>query len=64
MQPVKLPVGSLIPQPRTFPDLEKIEKAEEAKKQRKHDWIIAIFSTISGGIMGLISSIIFWLITK
>ena len=33
------------------------------KKQFRHDWFIAIFGTLGGAVAGLITSIIFWLIT-
>ena len=35
----------------------------DKKAQIRHDWAIAIFSTIAGGVAGLITSLIFWLIT-
>lgn len=41
---------------------EEIE-AEQRKKQFKHDWRIAIFSCVGGGVMGLATSVIFWLLT-
>ena len=35
----------------------------DKKAQIRHDWAIAIFGTIAGGVAGLITSLIFWLIT-
>lgn len=48
-------------------DLEIIKQEKEnmiRKQSRKHDWIIAIFSVIGGGVMGFLTSLIFWLCTK
>ena len=46
-------------------ELMKQEKEELLrKKSLRHDWMIAIFSVLGGGVMGLISSIIFCLCTK
>lgn len=42
---------------------EAKEKAEK-KSQRRHDYLVAVFSSICGGIMGFITSFIFWWITK
>lgn len=48
--------------------LEKILSDQEAAKLRKeqyrHDWKISIFNTCAGGLAGLITSVIFWLITN
>lgn len=43
---------------------EKSAQEEKEHKQRKHDWRIALFSVLGGGVMGLITSFIFWLCTK
>lgn len=43
---------------------EKAAQEEKEKKQRRHEWAIAIFGVIGGGIMGFVSSLIFWLCTK
>lgn len=43
----------------------KQEREDSIRKQQyKHDWKIAFFNAIAGGIAGLVTSIIFWLITK
>ncbi len=34
------------------------------KQQRRHEWRMEIFSLIGGGIMGFITSLIFWLIER
>lgn len=34
------------------------------REQYRHDWKITIFSVISGAIGGLITSLIFWFVTK
>lgn len=41
------------------------EKQERLrKKQFRHDWMIAVFSTIGGAVAGFITSLIFWLLSK
>ncbi len=42
----------------------KAEQQAQIVEQRRHNWKIALFSTIGGSIAGLITSLIFWLITK
>ena len=44
--------------------LEEEKEEELRKKQFRHDWLIAIFSTIGGAIAGFVTSLIFWLLTK
>ncbi len=39
------------------------QKEQELQDKYRHDWLIAAFGTIGGAIMGLITSIVFWLIT-
>lgn len=56
----------------TLPIMENIEMLEyrrmqeeiERKRQFRHDWMIATFSSVSGAVFGLITSVIFWLIEK
>lgn len=44
--------------------VESLLQAKADKKaQVRHDWSITIFSTIAGAVAGLITSLIFWLIT-
>lgn len=48
-------------------ELETMMKEKEKlllKKQRRHEWRMEIFSLIGGGIMGFITSLIFWLIER
>lgn len=33
------------------------------KQQRRHDWRIAIFGGLGGGVMGFLTSLLFWLMT-
>ncbi len=33
------------------------------KKQNRHDWYIAVFNVAGGAVAGLITSVIFWLLT-
>ncbi len=45
--------------------LERLhQKEEQIKRQYRHNWKITIFNTLGGAVAGLITSIIFWLITK
>lgn len=37
---------------------------ELRKKQFRHDWKIAIFSTLGGAIAGFLTSLLFWLLAK
>lgn len=60
----KLPKGSIIPNPQFLSDAEQLIKDNEAKKQRKFEIKLELFSCIAGGIMGFVTSLIFWLITK
>ena len=47
---------------------EKLQRDKENEKLRKeqyrHEWKIAVFNTFAGGIAGLITSLVFWLITN
>lgn len=49
-------------------DRREAEKAkmeiESQERLFRHEWKIAIFNTIAGGVAGLITSVIFWLISK
>lgn len=42
---------------------EQLER-EMQERQFRHDWKIAIFSAVAGGFAGLITSVVFWLITQ
>ncbi len=56
--------GRVVPHSVEMKIADEAKKAEELKSQRRHDWKIAIFNTFGGAIAGLVTSIIFWLITK
>lgn len=47
---------------------EKIDQEEREnerlKQQFRHDWKVEIFSVLGGSVAGLITSLIFWLITS
>lgn len=64
MQLPSLPRGSVIPNSSSISEIEKIIQENKIKEERIHDYKIAIFSTISGGIAGFISSMLVWLITR
>lgn len=64
MQLPNLPRGSIIPQPNLVTNAEKIINENKAKEQRKHDYKVALYGAVCGGIIGLITSLSFWLITK
>lgn len=62
----KIATGKIVPggvAPLNQQIKEAKEKAKE-KREFRHDWIIAIFGIVGGGIMGLVTSFIFWLCTK
>ena len=40
------------------------QRKEEIRQQRAHNWHIAVFSSVAGGVMGFLTSLAFWLITK
>ena len=47
--------------------MQQFKSATETKRikqQFRHDWKITIFNVLGGAISGLITSVIFWLITK
>lgn len=60
----KMAQGTVAPDSVHFMELDKIQKEAEKRSQRRHDWRIAIFGVFGGGIMGLITSIAFWLLTR
>lgn len=63
MQFPKLSQGTVIPKSLIIKELEEAKRQEELRKQYIHDYKIAFLGIIGGGIMGLATSIIFWLIT-
>jgi hypothetical protein len=45
--------------------IDDLRRAKHIKYgQRAHDYFLALFTAIIGGLAGLISSVIFWIITK
>ena len=58
------PSNGIITHMAVMQSMNEANAASEQKQQFRHDWKIAIFNTVAGGIAGLITSIIFWLITK
>lgn len=59
-----LPRGQILPNPHFLSDAEKIMKDAKDKEQRLFQIKLEIFSCISGGIMGFLTSLFFWLISK
>ena len=56
--------GDFLP-PGISAEMMKQEKEKYLlKSQRRHDWLIAIFGVLGGGIMGFITSLVFWLIAE
>ena len=43
---------------------EEMMDKELRKKQFRHDWLLATFSAVLGGIFGFIASLIFWIVTQ
>ena len=58
------PSNGIITHMAVIQGINEANAASEQKQQFRHDWRLAIFNTVAGGIAGLITSIIFWLITK
>lgn len=56
--------GTIIPNGIANQQLKESKEEELHKQQRKHDYLVTILGGISGAIFGLITSVIFWLITK
>jgi|GEM_PF-4979623 len=42
---------------------QKKEDAAKEKCQRRHNWSLAIFNVLGGAVAGLLTSVIFWLLT-
>ena len=44
--------------------IKRAKEKEEKRAQRRHDYFVAAFSSVCGGITGFLASLIFWLSTK
>lgn len=64
----KIPETPNLAQGKFNPILEyelKCAKEEyERKRQFRHDWVLALFSAVSGAVFGFLTSFIFWIIEK
>ncbi|MBQ7799654.1 MAG: hypothetical protein IJ370_04105 [Oscillospiraceae bacterium] len=61
----KLATGTVLPEGGlSNAKISELKEEAKMKKQFAHDWKIALFGTIGGAVSGLITSFIFWLITK
>lgn len=56
--------GKVVPLSIQELELKEAKEKDKEKQQRKHNWKIAFFNVFGGAIAGLITSIIFWLITE
>lgn len=56
----KIANGELLP----YSYYQELKKETERKRQFRHDWLLATFSALSGGVFGFLTSLIFWLISK
>ncbi len=59
-----LATGTVVP--RGTGDFEQARELKEKhlrKARRRHDWLIASFGVLGGGVMGFLTSLIFWLIS-
>ncbi len=56
--------GTQIPESAAMYIMDKEERKAERNREFRHDWLIALFSSISGGIVGFLASLVFWLLTK
>ncbi len=61
----KLATGKVLPENGlSNAKISELKEETRIKKQFAHDWKIAVFGTIGGAVSGLITSFIFWWITK
>ena len=61
----KLATGKVLPEEGlSNAKISNLKEEAKIKRQFAHDWKIALFGTIGGAIAGLITSFIFWWITK
>lgn len=58
MQIPKMAKGTVIPTSVYVKEMNEAKAKAERKTQFRHDWAIAIFSLIGGGIMGVITSLV------
>lgn len=56
--------GQVVPYNVQEKQLQDERENSRRKIQYRHDWLIAIFSVVGGGIMGFLTSLIFWICTK
>lgn len=60
----KLALGVVEPDEAKYLRFKEAKEEELRKKQFRHDWLLACFSSVTGAVFGLGASVIFWLITK
>ena len=60
----KIAIGEIVPAGVEQVLHKKAEEERTRKEAYRHDWKIAIFGIVGGGIMGLITSFILWLCNK
>ncbi len=44
--------------------IKEAKQKQEKREQRRHNYLVAAFSSVCGGITGFLASLIFWLCTK
>ncbi|MBQ2775427.1 MAG: hypothetical protein IJF40_06050 [Clostridia bacterium] len=60
----QLATGKFVP-PGVDVQIMKEQKEEYLRKaQNRHDWLVALFGVVGGGVMGFLASLLFWLIEK
>lgn len=45
-------------------EMKRRKEEYERKRQFRHDWLLAMFSALSGAIFGFLTSLAFWFIEK
>ncbi len=60
----KIAQGFVVPNCVIEAEIKEAKEKEERRNLYIHNWKVAIFSILGGGIMGFITSFIFWLIEK
>ncbi len=56
--------GEFEPESLKYQEYLELKKKHELKAQRMHDYRLTLVSAITGSVFGLLSSLIFWMLTK
>lgn len=59
----KIVTGSQLPHGVEEVLMNQARIESERRANFRHDWLIALFGVIGGGVMGFLTSLVFWLLT-